>query len=955
MSETEIIFGADTWLIVLLAVAAVGLGYLIYYLYRTERGMVRPRIGVLLTVLRVALLVVLMLMFTEPIISITTTEQRRGKLIVMVDNSRSMQICDLERPDYEKLRIADALGLLRAGHTRSGLRLAQDALGSLLADTEHAAVQWADFAGVMALGVLEQEERTKRLDEALTNVRDLHGQLVALMDILEKSNAGEPGLPPDIARNVAGARQRLASINTRTFDEFLRELGSAEFRSRLTVGRLQKINQLFAHVISQFSQLLKQFREVVVKHDSVLAKAALEVSPDVAAEIDRMTRLELATRMMSDGNVGFLEAIKKDYHLGPYVFSRHIQELPIAEDNSIDAAAASSGDSVEGLYTDFSENLRKAKRAAEGEEIGGIVILSDGRVNHGDDPLKTARLLGAQGVPLYPIVVGSAVAPRDIAVVDITSAEFVHLNDRVEPKVLVKAPGFEGQQLTVEIREKGKVVASRKFKVPLGSSRKVVALRFKPEGMGQHNYIVTVPVQEREVFDGNNEKPFTLSVMEKKLKVLIVDGGPRWEYRYLKNVLLRDKRISLKYILFNPLATSKEERYRGINAFPHKRGALFTFDTIILGDVDPKQFTPIDLANLEAFINDRGGTMIMIGGRNHMPADYAKTSLASALPIIPAENPDDEKHKPPMDGYVLRITPEAQQSPIFRLSPDEKGNIQTWAELPKMMWHAPVKEVKPGAIVWAYADYGDPATADDAVEKRPVILSQAYGLGRVFYMGTDGTWRWRYKVADKYFHQFWGQVILWATSGKLPTGTERVKVGSDKFEYIDGENIIVRGRVLNKDLVSMADAMVSAVLVKRTDDSVVAKTTLDYLERSGGHYEGKFLNVQPGSYSVKLKVAGTPDAELEKVRTDLEVKSAPTRELVDLSANTQFMEDLATRSGGRCFAIDELGRLPGILNPLRWNLRHNRQTPLWNHWLLLVIFCILVTVEWVVRKLEGLL
>jgi len=435
----------------------------------------------------------------------------------------------------------------------------------------------------------------------------------------------------------------------------------------------------------------------------------------------------------------------------------------------------------------------------------------------------------------------------------------------------------------------------------------------------------------------------------------MVDGGPRWEYRYLKNALLRDKRVELKYLLFNPLTTSKEEIKRALDAFPHERAEMFAFDTVILGDVDPKQFSSADLANFEAFVNDRGGTLIVIAGRGFMPSAYDDTVLAQVLPVIPADDPAAVVKNYPRDGFFLRLTGEARQSPIFRLSPDEKENIDTWAELPKMMWYAPVKKVKPAAQVWVYGSTGEPTShPDEETEKHPIILSQGYGLGRVFYVGADGTWRWRYKVADKYFHQFWGQVILWATSGKLPTGTERVKLGTDKVEYLDGEDIVVRARVLSEKLVPVSDAMVSARLLKKTDDSEVATVRLDYLAESGGHYEGKFLGVAAGSYEVKLTIPGMEE-ELKTLGTDVEVTEAPTRELVELSADTTLLRELAVRSGGRCFALDELVRVPNVIKPLKWSRIRVSEIRFRSHWFLLLIFCAVVTVEWVLRKKEGLL
>jgi hypothetical protein len=949
-------FANKTMIPFALVLAAV-LGVLVVYLYRTERHMVSRRVGRLLTGLRVALIIILMLMLTEPIISITGTQPRRGVLMVMVDNSRSMQIADRERPGYEKLRLADALGLLPEGLHRSGLVSAREALAELLAGTGAVAQRWSDFAEVMSLGVLEEKERVQRLDETLAGTQKLRNTLAGIVTNLEAAGKASPPLPPAVTLGVDRLRAALAQLNTGIFDEIIREVGGPEFRVRLTVGGLRGVNQLFGRADAQMVQAVAQMREIVVQHDTLLAQARLGALPDVTGAIDRSTRLELAARMLADSHVNFIPGLEGQYTVRAYLFARAVSELPITiGDNGVSAGVRPPAAAAESLYTDLSDGLAKVTAAVEGEDIAGVVVLSDGRFNFGEDPLKLARLLGARGIPLYPVTVGSTVAPTDVAVVKVTGPEVVHEKDVYEADVLVKADGFQGQEMVLTVAEKGKTVAGQKFTVTPGTNRTVVKVRFIPDGKGPHGYVVSVPVQPKEVFTNNNEGRFAVAVLDKKLKILLVDGGPRWEYRYLKNALLRDERLDLTYLLFDPLTTSKEEVKRALAAFPHKKEEVLAYDAVILGDVDPAQLTTDDLANLEAFVNDRGGTLIFIAGRSFMPAAYGRTALGPLLPVIPPDDPKEKAKDLPLDGFPLALTAEAQVLSIFRLSPDEKENLETWAELPKMMWYAPVKEVKPGAVVWAYANLGQTAEAPGTPEayKRPVVVSQSYGMGRVFYMGTDGTWRWRYKVEDKYFHQFWGQVILWATSGKLPVGTEHVKLGTDKFEYLDGEDIVVRARVLSEKMLPVADAMVTATLLRKGDDAVVAKSTLDCLPESGGHYEGKFLTVPAGSYAVKLTIPGR-EQELAGLVTELEVKEAPTRELVELSADAAMMEELAARSGGRSFSLDDFGRLSGSLRPMKWSHVTTSEVRLWNHWLLLILFCAMVTVEWGIRKLEGLL
>ena len=43
----------------------------------------------------------------------------------------------------------------------------------------------------------------------------------------------------------------------------------------------------------------------------------------------------------------------------------------------------------------------------------------------------------------------------------------------------------------------------------------------------------------------------------------------------------------------------------------------------------------------------------------------------------------------------------------------------------------------------------------------PLLVTRTFGAGKVLFMGTDGAWRWRKGVEDKYHYRFWGQVVRW--------------------------------------------------------------------------------------------------------------------------------------------------------------------------------------------------
>ena len=117
---------------------------------------------------------------------------------------------------------------------------------------------------------------------------------------------------------------------------------------------------------------------------------------------------------------------------------------------------------------------------------------------------------------------------------------------------------------------------------------------------------------------------------EDQVNLLFVEGRPRWEFRYLKNLFSgRDKTVRLQYVLLEPdklegvpalkkieASASRPDGEIEATALPKDEAEWMKFDVIILGDVAPKYLKPEELKILERFVKDRSGTLIVISGPN---------------------------------------------------------------------------------------------------------------------------------------------------------------------------------------------------------------------------------------------------------------------------------------------------------------------------------------------------
>ena len=82
--------------------------------------------------------------------------------------------------------------------------------------------------------------------------------------------------------------------------------------------------------------------------------------------------------------------------------------------------------------------------------------------------------------------------------------------------------------------------------------------------------------------------------------------------------------------------------------------------------------------------------------------------------------------------------------------------MEVWEGLPGFQWYAPVLRARAGVEVLAVHK-----DSENKFGRMPLLATRTYGAGKVLFMGTDGAWRWRRGVEDKYHYRFWGQVVRW--------------------------------------------------------------------------------------------------------------------------------------------------------------------------------------------------
>ncbi len=606
---------------------------------------------------------------------------------------------------------------------------------------------------------------------------------------------------------------------------------------------------------------------------------------------------------------------------------------------------------ADGPSTDLAAPMQIAADSSDQTNQTAVVLLSDGRDNAGASPIDAAARLKALGVKVNTIGIGSTDEPDDIGISRVIHPTTVAADVPLAGTLLIRQSGFDGQPVVVRIEHLGEAVwrqtvsldspeVSVPFQLDIESMvRKIQAS--VPRGVQRSIAVLdlhaTVEAIEGDSRTENNSRSFRVAASTHEHRLLILDGSSRWEMRYLRNLFARNPEWSVDTLLYGP-GTDLPIIDRGPKAgqFPNTAEAFARYDAIILGEIPADQWTDRDAELLRDFVS-RGGGLIVIDGRYGRVKDLAEQSLADLIPVNYLDNPAKA---------VRSIRPSRIGSghPALNLWPGEADQMSFWENLPAPP-SVPDVQSQAGAEVLA-----DALTFDGL--SVPWLVTRMFGAGRVVYVSTDQTWRWRYKVADRFHWRFWNQLIATTIQPPYSVGDSYVALGSDRIEYQSGESATIRARLRNPDGEPIGDSTVEALLVKQ--DQIVARIPLAADDPARGTYRGRTGPLALGDYSLRIRASGI-DPNVLRATTPIWVETRDTGELDRVSLDSPLLQQIAANGGGVYFHESEADRMIDQLEPLSTGRIVESDILIWQSFYWFVIVIAMLTAEWWIRKRLGLM
>jgi uncharacterized membrane protein len=675
-------------------------------------------------------------------------------------------------------------------------------------------------------------------------------------------------------------------------------------------------------------------------------------------------RLALVQALLTRENGAWLDEVIAGRQIKLHVFrcSERLERIGDLEGgDQSPSVEAIRGLKAAGSVSRLGSAVESVLQEFRGSALAGIVFFTDGVTTDGDDVVLAAQHAARAGVPLYPVGVGDARDPRDLALHDLQVEDSVHVRDRLVFEARLSAQGgIRASSLPVTLLELqgDRWNAIKRQTVTIDPSGKPVRIRLThaPTQAGERRFAIEVPVQPDERDSSNNRLERTIYVAEaQRTRVLYIEGYPRYEYRFLKSLLEREsdavrgnKSIDLCVLLADADPDHAKQDRTAVDALPATRDELFRqFDLIILGDVDPRhaKLGEKHLQWIADFVKEKGGGLLVIAGAQFTPAAYRDTPLADVIPIEPVSDPvfdDADRQKP----FRLRLTPIGQMHPLFRLAPDEIENQAVWDRLMPLFWSSGPLRPKPAAEVLAIKALGPGVAAE------PLAIQQFVGAGRVLYFGFDESWRWRRREDERLYNQFWIQTVRFLARTRLSRSDLRL---DRQTPYRQGEPIRVSVRFPD-DAPPPAPELAVQVSLETTAAGGELETRtvrLARMEGSRATYEGLVARTMAGLYRFRLTSPVSNGPAPEAVARVL----PPPGESDNLKMNRTDLERAGLISRGRYYAIADADRLPGDLPEFPRIALHQPRPPyqLWSHPSVFVVGLTLIGVEWLLRKRRHLL
>ncbi|MEM9915193.1 MAG: vWA domain-containing protein [Planctomycetota bacterium] len=579
---------------------------------------------------------------------------------------------------------------------------------------------------------------------------------------------------------------------------------------------------------------------------------------------------------------------------------------------------------------------------------GSVVILSDGRDSRDADATAAVQLARARDIDLHTVTLGGSTLMRDVSLIATPRQPYLMVNEPGQIDVRLQHINAAGANATLRIRE-GDEETTRTVTLT-DDARLRLDLPIEHDEPGLKVYELSIDQLPGEPEPSNNTQTVFIEVTAERMRVLLLEGQPYWDTKFLAQSLRKDDRLELTHI--TQINRDRQERIvtraDRVAIAPRNLEEWAEYDVVILGRGMQNVLSVAAAEALPAYVGERGGRVVLARGRSYDAATRNGRAIGRAVaalePVTWANGRRNDTRLTPTDA--------GRRHPMFAGLMRATGDAPSPRDLPTLGRAANLESLKPATRVLA-------ATARDGDDEDALLVSMPYGRGMVVALLGEGLWRWSLAGSNDetmagVFDSFWSNAVRWLVLGSDADAGQDLSIRlSERSIALEDEllvTVVQRG--------AAADLEIEAVVT----DPAGKQTSLSLQDFSGTDQRrtGGYRPTVAGVHTLAVRaVDDTPtnpgDEAIEPVETPFIAYDGNT-ELLRTAADPALMRSLAVDSGGEVLSPDNPAALLEVLSRQQ-AARFVPPVPeyVWDRGWVMALLLIWIGLEWIVRKKGGLL